>query len=165
MPKQRPTKRAADGGYAPRFLSFIVALSVSRFDGDSRPSHLPLTRAVGTLTAKESENLVVAWESCYDVNMIQSFKDAGTQDIFNGENTKAARKICPSSLWKIAARKLDQVDSVTRLSELRIPPNNKLEALSGDRKGQHSIRVNDQYRICFVWTESGPDQVEIVDYH
>ena len=99
------------------------------------------------------------------MNMIQSFTDAGTEDVFNGENTKAARKICPSSLWKIAARKLDQVDSVTRLSELRIPPNNKLEALAGDRKGQHSIRINDQYRICFVWTETGPDRVEIVDYH
>jgi toxin HigB-1 len=97
--------------------------------------------------------------------MIQSFKNAGTEDIFNGEKTKAARQICPSSIWKIASRKLDQVDSVTALTELRIPPNNKLEALAGDRKGQHSIRINDQYRICFVWTETGPDQVEIVDYH
>ena len=97
--------------------------------------------------------------------MIQSFKNEGTEDVFNGENTRAARKICPNSIWKVAARKLDQVDSVTALSELRIPPNNKLEALSGDRKGQHSIRINDQYRLCFVWTESGPDQVEIVDYH
>jgi len=97
--------------------------------------------------------------------MIRSFKDAGTEDIFNGENTKAARKICPPSIWKIAGRKLDQLDSVIALHELKIPPNNKLEALSGDRKGQHSIRVNDQYRICFVWTNSGPDQVEIVDYH
>jgi proteic killer suppression protein len=74
--------------------------------------------------------------------MIQSFKNMGTQDIFNGENTKAARKICPSSVWKVAARKLDQVDSVTALSELRIPPNNKLEALSSDRKGPHSICVD-----------------------
>ncbi len=97
--------------------------------------------------------------------MIKSFKDAGTEDIFNGENTKAARKICPSSIWKVASRKLDQLDSVTALQELRIPPNNKLEALSGDRKGQHSIRINDQYRICFMWTNLGPDQVEIVDYH
>lgn len=97
--------------------------------------------------------------------MIQSFKNEGTEDIFNGENTKAARKVCPGSIWKIAARKLDQVDSVTALIELKIPPNNKLEVLSGNRKGQHSIRINDQYRICFVWTESGPDQVEIVDYH
>lgn len=97
--------------------------------------------------------------------MIRSFKDTGTEDIFNGKNTKAARKICPSSIWKVAARKLDQVDSVTTLHELKIPPNNQLEALSGDRKGQHSIRINDQYRICFVWTTLGPDQVEIVDYH
>lgn len=97
--------------------------------------------------------------------MIRSFKGAGTEDIFNGENTKAARKICPSSIWKVATRKLDQVDSVVALHELKIPPNNKLEALSGDRKGQRSIRINDQYRICFVWTALGPDQVEIVDYH
>ena len=87
------------------------------------------------------------------------------EDIFNGENTKAARKLCPSSIWEVAARKLDQLDSVTALPELRIPPNNKLEALSGDRKGQYSIRINDQYRICFAWTNLGPDQVEIVDYH
>lgn len=60
---------------------------------------------------------------------------------------------------------LVMVDSATTLHELKIPPNNKLEALSGDRKGQHSIRINDQYRICFVWTNLGPDQVEIVDYH
>jgi toxin HigB-1 len=113
----------------------------------------------------DNRRLVVAWESCYDGDMIQAFKNAGTEDIFNGENTKAARRVCPSSIWKIAARKLDQVDSVTALSELRIPPNNKLEALSGHRKEQHSIRINDQYRICFVWTESGPDQVEVVDYH
>ncbi len=85
--------------------------------------------------------------------------------IFNGENTKAARSICPSNIWKIAARKLDQLDSVSALAELRIPPNNRLEALSGDRKGQYSIRINDQYRICFIWTEQGPEQVEIVDYH
>lgn len=78
---------------------------------------------------------------------------------------KAARNICPKNLWNIAVRKLDQLDSVSVLAELKIPPNNRLEALSGDRKGCHSIRINDQYRICFVWTEKGPDQVEIVDYH
>jgi proteic killer suppression protein len=57
------------------------------------------------------------------------------------------------------------LDSVTKLQELRIPPGNQFEALSGSRKGQHSIRINDQYRICFKWTDLGPDQVEIVDYH
>jgi proteic killer suppression protein len=97
--------------------------------------------------------------------MIQSFKNSGTKDIFNGENTKGARKICPSSLWKITVRKLDLLDSVTSLQDLKVPPGNKLESLSGDRKGQHSIRINNQFRICFVWTDNGPDQVEIVDYH
>mgnify|MGYP001614910345 CR=1 FL=1 len=82
-----------------------------------------------------------------------------------GENTKEARKICTTLLWKFAARKLDQIDSVTALTELKVPPGNKLEILSGDRKGHHSIRINDQYRICFAWTDSGTDQVEVVDYH
>jgi proteic killer suppression protein len=97
--------------------------------------------------------------------MILAFKDEGTEDIFNGKNTKAARKTCPMSLWKVARRKLDQLDSVTALNELKIPPGNKLESLAGDRKGQHSIRINDQYRVCFKWIGSNADQVEIVDYH
>jgi toxin HigB-1 len=97
--------------------------------------------------------------------MIISFRDEGTEDIFNGKNTKAARQACPKSIWRIAARKLDQLDSVTALEELRAPPGNRLENLSGGRRGQHSIRVNDQYRICFIWSENGPDQVEIADYH
>jgi proteic killer suppression protein len=97
--------------------------------------------------------------------MIVTFKTGGTEDIFNGKNSKAARKTCAPALWKIATRKLDQLDSVTVLDELRVPPGNHLEALAGDRAGQHSIRVNDQYRICFVWTDSGPGQAEIVDYH
>ena len=97
--------------------------------------------------------------------MIRSFKTPGTEDIFNGKNTKAARRICPQNLWKIASRKLDQLDSVNALEQLRIPPGNRLEALTGDRKGQYSIRINNQYRICFVWAETEPDDVEIVDYH
>jgi proteic killer suppression protein len=97
--------------------------------------------------------------------MIQSFKTAGTEDIFNGRRTKAARSTCPQSLWKIATRKLDQLDSVTALQELQIPPGNRLEALKGNRQGQHSIRMNDQYRLCFRWTDTGPADVEIVDYH
>ena len=99
------------------------------------------------------------------MGMIQSFKNTGTEDIFNGENTKAARKVCPSSIWKVAARKLDQIDSVSAPSELKIPPNNKLEALSADRQGQHSIRINGQWRICFIWKDDGAYNVEIVDYH
>jgi len=71
----------------------------------------------------------------------------------------------PRALWSTAFRKLDQIDSATDISDLRLPPGNRLEALKGDRKGQHSIRINDQYRICFRWTEGGADGVEIVDYH
>lgn len=97
--------------------------------------------------------------------MIISFNDKATEDIFNGISSKDARKCCPKTLWKVAARKLDQLDSVATLDELRVPPGNRLEALSSDRKGQHSIRINDQYRICFVWSEAGPEQVEITDYH
>ena len=97
--------------------------------------------------------------------MIVSFKDSGTEDIFNGENTRAARRACPPGLWKVAARKLDLLDSAASLQDLRAPPGNRLEALRGDRKGQHSIRINERYRICFVWEERGPVEVEIVDYH
>ena len=97
--------------------------------------------------------------------MIQSFKTTGTEDIFNGKNSKATRRTCPQSLWRVATRKLDQLDSVSALAALGVPPGNRLEALSCDRKGEHSIRINDQYRICFFWTDTGPDAVEIVDYH
>ena len=97
--------------------------------------------------------------------MIVAFKDHGTEDIFNGDNSRAARKTCPQSLWRIAIRKLDQLDSVATLEDLRVPPGNQLETLTGSRKGQHSIRINAQYRICFVWSDEGPDEVEIVDYH
>ena len=97
--------------------------------------------------------------------MILSFKNQATEDIFNGKATKSALKLCPKNIWKIAFRKLDQLDSVLTLDELRIPPGNRLEALLGYRKGQHSIRINNQYRICFKWTETGPIDVEITDYH
>jgi len=97
--------------------------------------------------------------------MIRSFKDAATEDIFNGVNSRAARKVCPHRLWKIAARKLDQIDSAEALHDLWLPPGNRLEALKGDRQGQYSIRINEQYRICFIWTEVGPEEVEIADYH
>jgi toxin HigB-1 len=97
--------------------------------------------------------------------MIDSFKNQGTADIFDGINSKAARKICPESIWRVAVRKLDQIDSVTTIDELAVPPGNHLEKLSGDREGQYSIRINDQYRICFEWSESDATEVEIVDYH
>ena len=97
--------------------------------------------------------------------MIRSFADAGTEDVFNGKNSRAARALCPRQLWAVAARKLDQLDSVEMIEELRIPPGNRLEALSGRRKGQFSVRVNQQYRICFIWDVDGPAEVQIEDYH
>ena len=93
--------------------------------------------------------------------MIRSFKDKDTEAIFNG---KFVRRI-PKQVAPLAARKLNQVHAAGSVEDLRIPPGNRLEALKGDRKGQHSIRINDQWRICFRWTQTGPDAVEIVDYH
>ena len=97
--------------------------------------------------------------------MIRSFKNEGTEDIFNGVNSKAARRLLPPHLWKIAGRKLDLLDAAVTLEDLRIPPGNRLETLKGDREGQYSIRINERYRICFIWTDEGPKDVEIVDYH
>jgi proteic killer suppression protein len=97
--------------------------------------------------------------------VIQGFHDAATEDIRNGKNSRAARGRLPKELWRVATRRLDQLHRVLTLDELQIPPGNKLEDLKGDRQGQHSIRINDQYRICFVWTADGPDDVEVTDYH
>ncbi len=97
--------------------------------------------------------------------VIQSFKNIGTEDIYNGRNSADARRLVPRSLWTVAARKLDQIDAAAALDDLRAPPGNRLEALKADRLGQHSIRINDQYRICFKWSEREAEAVEIVDYH
>ncbi|WP_416212484.1 type II toxin-antitoxin system RelE/ParE family toxin [Nostoc sp. ChiQUE01b] len=97
--------------------------------------------------------------------MIVSFKDQGTEDIFDGNDSKEARKQCPISCWEVAQRKLDQINAALSLDDIKVPPGNRLEVLKGARKGQHSIRINDQYRICFIWTLQGASEVEIVDYH
>lgn len=97
--------------------------------------------------------------------MIGSFRNPATEDLFNGRNSKAARQTLPRGLWRIAARKLDQLDSVDRLDDLRVPPGNRLEQLKGSRRDEYSIRINNQYRICFLWSEDGPREVEVVDYH
>ena len=96
--------------------------------------------------------------------MIISFHDKRTEEIFNDEGrpSKAALKVLPRELWAGAQRKLAYMDSITQLVDLK---HFDLEKLSKDRKGQHSIRINDQYRICFEWTDSGPREVEITDYH
>ena len=97
--------------------------------------------------------------------MILDFKDTETEDIYNGIRSKQALKRLPVYLWNIAYRKFYSLDNAVSLNDLRSPPNNRLEALKKDREGQYSIKINDQYRICFKWTSTGPNSVEIVDYH
>ena len=93
--------------------------------------------------------------------MIASFKDAGAQELYE---TGRSRRV-PSDIQRVALRKLKYLNNAEDLNDLRVPPGNRLEALSGDREGQHSIRINDQYRICFVWRDAQFHEVEIVDYH
>jgi len=93
--------------------------------------------------------------------MIQGFADLETEKIWSG---RRSRKL-PTDIQAVALRKLRILNNARVLQDLRVPPGNRLEALRGNRAGQHSIRINDQWRICFVWKEGGPADVEIVDYH
>jgi len=93
--------------------------------------------------------------------MIHSFAGVGTEDLFNGKDSKAARRACPTTLHRIAQRKLDLLNSVSRLEDLQFPPGNRLERLRGDRAGEHSIRINQQYRICFRWEDDGAADVDV----
>jgi toxin HigB-1 len=93
--------------------------------------------------------------------VIKSFKDKATEAVFNDE----MRTGFPADLFKVTRRKLMLLDAAEVLDDLKVPPCNRLEALRGKRRGQHSIRINDQFRVCFVWTLEGPKDVEIVDYH
>jgi toxin HigB-1 len=97
--------------------------------------------------------------------MIVSFKGGGTEDIYKGRSTKAARKTCPEEIWRIAQRRLDYLDAATSIADLRQPASNKPHPLKKEREGQHAIWINSQYRICFRWTTEGPAEVEITDYH
>lgn len=92
--------------------------------------------------------------------MIQSFACADTHKLFIGRTSRRWKGI-----ESVALRKLDQMDAALQLDDLRVPPGNRLEALKGERKGQYSIRINDQWRVCFAWKSDGPHNVEIVDYH
>lgn len=97
--------------------------------------------------------------------VIRSFANGATEDLFNGISTRRARQACPPALWPVVRRKLTQLNRVRDLGELSVPPGNRLERLRGDRAGQHSIRINDQYRVCFRWEDGYADQVEVTDYH
>jgi proteic killer suppression protein len=93
--------------------------------------------------------------------MIRSFASRETEFFFDQRKTRSI----PPNIQRVALRKLAQLHAVTELNHLSVPPGNRLEALKGDRKGLHSIRINDQWRICFRWKADGPHEVEIVDYH
>ena len=93
--------------------------------------------------------------------MIRSFADADTERLFRRERVRR----CPADLMRPMLRKLAQLDAAEQLEDLRVPPGNRLEKLRGDRAGQHSIRINDQWRICFRWKTGDAHDVEIVDYH
>lgn len=93
--------------------------------------------------------------------MIKSFRTRITEAVFGGECPKGF----PNQIVKVARRKLEMLNAATKLNDLRVPPNNKLHELTNDRRGQHAIRINDQYRVCFKWTDQGPENVEICDYH
>lgn len=96
--------------------------------------------------------------------MIVNFKGEATEDIFHGNNTKAARRI-PPIIWKIACRKLDMLNAAHELRDLMVPPGNRLEALKEDLAGCHSIRINDQFRIIFKWKDGNAHDVRVKDYH
>ncbi|NOS95588.1 MAG: plasmid maintenance system killer protein [Methylotenera sp.] len=91
---------------------------------------------------------------------IKSFKCVETQSLYEGKQPRRFK-----NFQSVAERKLQMLDDSVELRDLRSPPGNRLEALHGDREGQHSIRINDQWRVCFIWTDTRPDAVEIVDYH
>ena len=97
--------------------------------------------------------------------MINRFANKATEDIYNGRSSRVARQLCHQNVWPVAVRKLDMLDAAESIDDLKVPPGNRLEALRGDRRGQYSIRINGQYRICFRWGTDGPTDVEIADYH
>ena len=116
-------------------------------------------KALGQQRFGSTLAVINAVRYCYGV--IKSFAGEETRKIYDG---KVSRRL-PGNLQNVMQRKLRMLDAAARLDDLRIPPNNRLEALKGDRRGQHSIRVNQQWRVCFRWTSGGPAEVEIVDYH
>lgn len=104
--------------------------------------------------------LAILRTAYYIIHMIQSIKCSDTKELWLSGKSKRFANIA-----KVALRKLDMLNAAVKLDDLRSPPGNRMEALTGNRAGQHSIRINDQWRICFVWTQPGPADVEILDYH
>ena len=96
--------------------------------------------------------------------MIVSFRDDGTKDVWDGKRSRDTRRTCPDNIPRVVYRKLDMISQAVRLDDLLAPPANRLEKLKGDRADQYSIRINDQFRVCFNWTDAGATEV-VTDYH
>lgn len=96
--------------------------------------------------------------------MIKSFGSKTAEDVFNGNSSKYSRKV-PNTILKVARRKLDMLNAAVHIDDLRIPPNNRLEQLKGDLSKYYSIRINDQYRVIFIWESNNAYEIDIVDYH
>ena len=120
-------------------------------------------RTVTVTEARTPKMLALATNSarCYYVIVIRSYQDKDTQTVAERRRVRSL----PGDIQRRAQRKLMILNNATNINDLRVPPGNRLKALSGDRDGQHSIRINDQWRICFVWSDGNAHQVEIVDYH
>ena len=116
------------------------------------PTGPPVVRALGTAAVIMG-------------SVIRTFADDATEDLFNGVPSRRARAACPESPWAVVRRKLTQLNRVRDLRELAVPPSNRLEALQGERAGQHSIRINEQDRVSFRWESGHADEVEVTDYH
>ena len=112
------------------------------------------------MTIVTKKDIISIEDIILGIVMIRTFGDKDTESFAGGEAVRRFR-----SFERVAYRKLKYLMAAHSLEDLRIPPGNRLESLSGDRKGQHSIRINDQWRICFVWKDGGAEGVEIVDYH
>jgi len=97
--------------------------------------------------------------------MIRSFGDEGTEDIYQGNNTKRARKKCPRELWSKARDLMDVLNYASELKDTERTPGARLHSLKGQRAEQHAVSINDQYRITFRWTDNGPEEVTVEDYH
>ena len=133
----------------PRALSWSIVVM------DSEYSTADLTTTLPGIA------LDVWCAALYNVVVIKTFKDAETQKIYQRESS---RKL-PSDIQQVALRKLRMINNAVNINDLRVPPANRLEKLSGDREGQYSIRINDQWRICFIWKNGDALNVEITDYH
>lgn len=120
--------------------------------------------AGGPLVISRLARVRLARLQCYSARVIRTFADDVTKDIWNGVNSKAARRISPD-VWPIVRRKLDQLDVVTTLDALKVPPGNRLHKLTGDLAGRYAIRINDQYRIVFRFEQQHAFDVRCTDYH